>query len=1124
MLQLILGRSGYGKTHRLYQEIRAVLDKQTNTPVYLIVPEQASFETEKQLLQQFGAVDSQRVQVLSFTRMATTVFRDIGGIAGKRMDSTASLLLMHQALAAVEDRLSLFSRYAQTGDGVCELLDIVTECKQNALTADDLYAVADGLPHDMLRTKTEELALIFDAYDAMVAQASWIDPQDDLTVLAKRLPDCHLFDGAYLFFDDFKGFTGQELLVIEQLLAKTAAVTVTLCTDGSFSQTQPITGRFYTANRTVGKLQQLAHTHGVPIKPSIHLAENRRSADEYLRGVQDACFTADPLRFEQHGERVSLVCCKTPHQECDYAARTIRRLLRENGGFARDFTVVTRDLATYGGLLESALKREEIPFYTDSRQTVLVQPLITLIESALSVVQNRWNTTDLLRLCKTGLIGFSALSTAHLENYALLWNVRKSDWQAPFEKHPDGLDAAVTPETEQKLAYLNILRRRLTEPLVRFSRRLSGTCNGQEFATAVYRLLIEWRVPRLIRLQTARLQTQGELQAANEYSRIWDWTMDLLNTFASVLNGADLPFSRFADLFHAAVSKADLGVIPQTLDGVHIGSADRIRYTAPKTVIVVGANDGVFPQNPAGNSLLTDKERHRLISAGLGLSDDAESNAAEERYYAYMALAAPSERLIITYAEQNQNGTALPSSIVSTVHRILPTLDIIHPDPSEIESKNDAFAQFAASFGSDSPAHVSLQRVLSENERYRSQILALEQRDTTFTITDPKTATALFGEHLRLYPTQVETFYRCRFAYFCQYGIRIKPRKKAELNAAQAGQLAHYIMQTVLSKYVAEQFSDCTKERITNDTRVGVTAYIKEHLNGIADEDGRFANLIEQLSVLASSLLWRVVEELRSSQFVPVDYELPIGRFDENGEGVPPWILETPDGHTIQVRGTVDRVDVFKDGDKAFVRIIDYKTGDKQFDLSEVLEGMNLQMLIYLFSICENGQARYGQTTPAGVLYLPAKLPVVRVHRNITPEELNKKQLATMRMNGLLIDDVTILEAMEPKLEGLFIPVKTSSKGLSASSSLASLEQFGRLQKRIARLLTEMVTTLHCGEVAPLPVGGTQDGCQYCEFHDICGHEADDPVRTLVHHDLKTALQDLDTEEVISDGTTQLDS
>lgn len=1117
MLQLITGRSGAGKTHRLFADMHTLLTNDPAARLYLLVPEQASYENEKQLLTRFGDTLSQRVQVISFTRMADTVFRSIGGIAGRRMDATVSLLLMNRALAEVSDHLTLYRRHGDNGDPLQGLLSILSECKQCAVSPALLSQTALSLPKGILRTKTEELSLIFSAYDALAAQAALIDPQDDLTVLAKRLPECSLFDNTYWFIDGFKGFTGQEFAVLKTLLPRVARMTVTLCSDGIRADTDPAADRFFIANRTGNRLREMAYAAGVTVAKICHLTDNRRTGDKALQALEAGCYTAAAPVYDESAPAVQITPCADRAEECRYAARTIRRLLREQGGHCRDFTVVVRDLEAYGGMLETAFEREGLPCYTDKRDSILTQPLTTLMESALAVIVGGWDSADLLRLCKTGLVGFSALSTARLENYAFTWQLRGKAWQQPFENHPDGLGAAMDEAATHRLTHLNCLRKRLVEPLARLGTRLSGNRNGQEFAAALFQLLQELHVPRMIRFQAARLTACGEYAMAEQYGRLWDCLIDILDKFALALGTVTLPLKQLADLFHLAVSEVDLGVLPQTLDSVQIGCADRIRYTAPKTVLILGANEGVFPAYPVGGGMFTDRERRQLIRAGLPMADDADHQAAEERYYAYMAVAAPSEQLIVTYAQESGSEALLPSSLVETIRQILPHHTrncALCPDNTDTESKADAFERMTALWNENSSRAATLRRVFCDDPVYAPRMAALERTAAHFAFEEPATARRLFGEHLRLYPTQVETYYRCRFAYFCEYGIRIRPRKKAELNAAQAGSLAHYVMQTTLPVYVAQQWENCDSARILRDTEAAVNRYVEEQFGGLDDKSGRFANLIRQLTRLSAALLWRVVQELRESQFIPVDHELPIGRFDVEGNGVPPWILTTPDGTSIQVRGTVDRVDVLHRDGCAYVRIVDYKTGHKEFDLSEVLEGLNLQMLIYLFSICQGGQNRYGTTVPAGVLYLPAQLPVIKVDRNLAPEEMEKKRLATMRMNGLLLDDPEILKAMEADLGGVFIPAKMTAKGeLSAASSLATLSQFGRLQQRIARLLTDMVQTLHRGDIAALPVGGTQDGCRYCDYHDICGHEETDPVRSLEKRSLAEALQDLEADD-----------
>lgn len=1119
MLQLITGRSGSGKSQKIFENIGAVLHEQSEARIFLIVPEQASYENERYLLEKLGSSLSQRVQVLSFTRMAETVLRQLGGGWEKRMDQTVSMLLMSQAFSVVADHLQIFRRHCEKTECLEAVLSMYAECKQCGISARDLLQTSSSFSKGVLRSKTEELSLIFEAYETLVAQADKIDPLDDLTVLAKRLPESHLFDDAYIFVDGFNGFTGQEFSVLEQLLVCSRALTVSLCSDRDTENTDPAEDLFFTANRTAIRLRELAYKHHVSVAKILRLSKNKRTDDPALLALEKGCYAPIPQIYEEPTDSVQITPCSDRLEECRYAARTVRRLLRENGGYCRDFTIVVRHLDQYSGMLESALKREGLPFYIDERESILSQPLITLLESALSVVLKGWDTADILRLCKTGLVGFSAYSASQLENYAFIWNIHGKQWQAPFTKHPEGLGFPMDERAQNKLFYLNLLRRRIIEPLTRLQTRLSGNRNGQEFSTALWQFLQELRIPRMIRFQAARLKNIGEAPLAEHQSRLWDHITDLLNTFAVSLQNAVLPCTRFYELFHLAVSCADLGVIPQTLDGVRIGAANRIRYTHPKTVILLGANEGVFPSYPTTDGMLTDAERRKLISAGLPMTDDADHQAAEERYYAYTAVSAPSERLIVTYAHKGDGEPLLPSSLVENIKRILPAHAVgvaVDTAGTDTESRADAFSRMTRWWHEETVPAASFRRVFDQDPDYQDRMAALNRTSGQFAFQEPMVAKKLFGTNLHLSPSQVDTYHLCRFSYFCKYGIRLKPRRTAQLGSTEAGTLAHYVMQTLLPQYAESQWENCSKDRIFSDVKRVVAQYVQEYMEGISEEDSRFHNLIRQLTRLCSELMWRVVREFEQSRFVPVDYELPIGRCDTSGDGIAPWILTTPDGTTIQVSGKVDRVDVLEQEGKSYIRIVDYKTGQKTFDLSEVMEGINLQMLIYLFSICGDAQNRYQNPTPAGVLYLPAKLPVVRVERDLPAAELERKQLATMCMNGLLLDDPKILTAMEADLAGLFIPARATARGdLSKSSSLASLEQFGKIQHRIENLLIKMAQTLHDGDIAAVPADGITEGCRFCDFHDICGHEPDDPVRSIAHRDLKDLLQELEKEEEV---------
>lgn len=1110
MLQLITGRSGSGKTTEIYRQLKQRAAEEA--ALFLLVPEQASYENERLLLTELGPVLSQRVQVLSFTRMVNTVFREVGGLSGHRIDGTLSLLLISQALHSVADSLTLYRRHVDTPEYLQALAGMLTECKQCAITPELLEETAASLPDGLLRRKLTELSLIFGAYDALVTGAAFVDPQDDLTWLAKTLPRTHTFDGAYVYVDGFKGFTRQEQIVLERLLTRVAGLTVALCTDKVTPQKEQVFDRFSTASRTAVQLRDAAakaHIRTVTVK---QLTENHRTDDAALLALEAGCFTAGTPIFEESTTAVTVTPCDDRIDECRYAARLIRRLLREEGGYCRDFTIVTRDPNGYNDLLEAALRREGLPCCRDHREPVLTQPLITLVESALAAVTGGWDSGDVLRMVKTGLAGFSTTSASLLENYVFTWNIRGRQWTAPFTEHPDGLTAEADEHSERQLAYLNILRQRLAKPLASLSARLSGLSTGRQFADAIYTLLKDLRVARSVRLRVAKLDTDREHALADYQSRLWDYLMGLLDKFAVGLSDTRLPAARFAELFHLAVANDDLGTLPQGLDGVVVGSVDRIRYAQPKTVIVLGANEGILPAYPSTGGILTDYERQQLITAGLPMADSTDHQTAEERFYAYAAIAAPSERLIVTYRMRNGKDPAYASSLVSEIERLVPQHIKASPTDIGCESEEDAFSTLASRYRENSADAAAYRAVFSELPTYTGRLEAMRRLDKGFAFQSKQAAHDFFGDSMRLSPSQAEAFYQCRFAYFCNYGLNLKSRQIAEINPADAGTLTHNLMQSVLPGYCERGIQTVTREEIAADSSRFVTTYVETCMGGKESRNARFYALIKRLTMQCDLYLWRVVTELQQGRFMPADHELPIGRLDDNGNGVPAWDITLPNRSTMHIVGKIDRVDTYHRDGKTYLRVMDYKTGSKSFDIANVLAGLDVQLLMYLFALCATGRERYGDIVPSGIFYVPSNIPQLDIDSSSPAEQIEEQQLRSMQMTGLMLDDPDILRAMEADLGGIFIPTGVDAKGNQITEFLVSLEQFGILQRHIESLLSDMVALLHEGDIAALPKMRKYLPCDRCVYHDICGREAADPVTEISKCSVQEALADMEAD------------
>lgn len=1116
MLQLVLGRSGFGKTEWIHEQVAAWAQTAPG-PLYLLVPEQFSFESERALLQKLGPVPANRVQVISFTRLAETLCPPTGG---SRMDDTVRTLLMSEALTACTDQLILYRRHTADPDYIHCLLSLLTECKQSGISPAMLEETAAGLPYNALKHKTAELGLILSAYDALVEQA-YTDPLDDLAMLARHLQEHPFPPQTRVAVDSFNGFTQQELQILQLLIEQAEQVTVALCTD-TLEESPDSGSPFAPVSRTANRLVHMARNAHVPVASPVHLTKRYRTGDDALNRVEEQLFSpiAEPLVDATNA--VTLLSCDDIYAECEAAARLIRRQVRECGGHWRDFSIVVRRLEDYRGILDAALDKQGVAYYLDSRQNVMTDSLFALTAAALQAAGGEWSTDVLLRIAKTGLAGFSSHSVALLENYAFTWRITGSRWRREWTDHPDGLSVQADERSHERLHYLNILRSRLVAPLEKLAAALHRTpaLNGDAFARAVYQYLLDVRADRMLRLQVRQMQRAGEDAMADRLTRLWPLLIGMLDTFAHTLRQHPLPCGRLIALFQLVVSTADLGEIPQTLDGVQIGSADRIRFAHPKTVFVLGANEGVFPAYPAPGNLWSTADRQRLISAGLPLSDTGDDAILQERLYAYQALAAPSERLYVSFVRGNAAGeTLLPSLIVENIRRILPECAPLDTAAMAgyVESEQDALEQAARGWRQPDPLHASLKEVLFTREEWQPRLRMLrrvaEEKPAAFDSTDA--ARRFFGDDMRLSPSRVEQYHQCRFAYFCRYGLRVKPRRPADLDAAEFGTLAHYVMEQLLPGYTAQGFDKVRREQVAADTDRVVDAYTATYMGGTEGKPHRFLYLLERLKQVCFRLMWQVVRELRQSRFVPTDFELEIGHLSaDDAPRIDPMVLTLPDGARIRVQGKVDRVDVYEQDGVSYVRVIDYKTGSKQFRLSDVVEGINLQMLIYILSIWQNGGDRYGHVQPAGLLYLPAKLPVLKVERDTEGDELEREDTRAMRMNGLLLDHPDIVRAMETDAAGLFIPARlTAKEELARGSSVASLAQFGQLKKRVEKLLTDMAATLRQGDIAAIPACGAADACAYCDYKAVCGFETGQPVRFIAQQDAAAVWKDLAAEE-----------
>lgn len=1079
MLQFVLGRAGSGKTEYL----RKLLADRSLTGAggcVMLVPEQYSFETEKAMLRLAGPVRANAIHVYSFTRLAETVFRREGGTAGRRLSDGGRRILMSSAIAACEDQLDVYRNAAQSGRITDVMLTAVNEMKMCGILPEQLSQTAEQLGERGLGRKVRELALLYGTYEALV-EASYLDSRDDLTRLAEDLETSLFFQGCTVAVDSFEGFTAQEVRVLTQIMRRAENVVVSLCTDGL---DQGGTGLFALVERTRRRLTRAAEENGVKVVPHVLLTGAPRFQNENLKLLEAQLFCAEEALTSGDCGGVRVFEARDVFEEAEFVAATIRRLVEEKGWRYRDFSIICRSPERYYGCLDVALQKRSIPCFVSQPSKVDAEPAVRFALGAFEAVQSGFHTEDLLEMLKTGVSGFTAEEISDLENYAFLWKISGSAWKEEFTRHPQGFGKEFTEKDRRELLRLNELRVRLAAPLQRFASR-TRDASGEEISAAVYMLLSAYGMEENLPAYCRALEEAGEDGLAAKQVRVWELLMEILDQMRSILGSRKTSRERYYKLLKEVVGAEDVSEIPQTVDEVIFGTAEQVRQSSPKAAFLIGAVQGEFPLVPRSSGVFSDAERRELIALDLPLGDPLEQKTMEERYLAYSVACAPSEQLIVCWPRTADGEDKEPSELVSAVMGVFPSLrperDL--PDEYFANSREAAFSRMAARYGENSAEAAALRLLFQEDPDYRGRLEALERAagQRPAQVEDSGLARKLFGEDPFLSPTQIETFHSCRFKYFCRYGLNAKERRPAEVDVMQYGTLMHFLFEKVFREE-PEALARRSDEELEEQVRGLIREYAGENMGGLDLLSGREKYRLERMAASACKLIRHVQEELSQSEFVPAYFELGLGADRE----YPPLRIETGDGHTVTVGGTIDRVDVYhRPGDRDFVRVIDYKTGNKVFRLADVLYGLNMQMLVYLAALVESGQE-----FPAGILYMPAAEPSVSVDRGADEGEIQKKADRQMRMSGVVLSDDEVIRAMDAGAKGKFIPVILNKDGSPRqNSSVLDGEQLREVLDYSKKLIGAMGRELLRGSVEAKPHLKNQNACRYCPYGAVCGKE-----------------------------------
>jgi len=1091
MLKLILGRAGSGKTTKVLERI---CQNGQARPQVLMVPEQQSHEAERALCRMGGDGVSRYAEVLSFSRLANRVFQTAGGLGEEELDAGGRLLLMYRAVQSLSHQLTVYRRPSRRPAFLQSLLATVDELKSGCVPPELLVTVGQetgGAEGEKLR----DLGLICGAYQALSAQTA-LDPRDRLSRAAEKLKDCHWAGGKDLWLDGFTDFTPQQGEVLRRLMVQCESMIVTLTCD-HLEEDEDGTGIFSPARRTAAALLRLAKLEGIPCEVE-HLAGDCVGKTEPLRFLEKNLFAQNMEAPVDCGGSVALFRANNPRSEVEWAAARILRLVREEGFRFRDIGVVARNYGAYRDLVESVFPRYGIPVFSSAMTDILEKPVLALVTAALDTVAGGYAYDDVFRYLKTGLTDLPQEEGDLLENYVLKWDIRGSRWtqSKAWAWHPGGYGLPWEEEHRALAARVDAARRRVSAPLEVLRKNPLKTGRGQ--AVALYTFLEQIGLPDRLDDRVAELQRRGQPALAEEYRQLWEILCGGLEQCAALLGDHPMELEEFAPLFRLVLSQYDVGTIPVSLDRVTAGETTRQTGHQVKALILLGADDSSIPQAGSAPGLLSDDDRSLLASYGMELNSTARDLLYREMTTVYLTCARPSNRLLVSWPAQGPGGEERrPSFLAERLRLLFRDLEVSREEEWQGSFRLEAPLPALEQAGRDPAAR----RALEELPEYKEQVERLDRAARWERGSLSRGAVdRLYGRRVAMSASRMDKYKSCHFSYFMRYGLKAEPRKPAGFTAPEYGTFVHYVLEHVLQDEMFRQtslpdmeqtFDEEKKRRLGQLTRQAVDRYAAEELGGLESQSQRFQYLFRRLLRSVQAVVENVAEELLNSRFRPISFELGFGR----KEDLPPVEL-TVDDVTISISGFVDRVDGWVHDGRLYLRVVDYKTGRKSFDLTEVWNGLGLQMLLYLFTLEDKGESLYGLPVEgAGVLYLPARDAIVRGSRTMSDEAWRKAMDKELTRSGLVLDDPAVVEAMEAAGEEgyRFLPLKVSKRtGEITGDALASAERLGKLGRHIQKVLEEICRELARGDITADPFwrGPEKNACRYCDYAAACHFEA----------------------------------
>lgn len=1132
-LRFCFGPSGSGKSHRIYEEIMQRAAEEPGRNFLIIVPDQFTMQTQKDLVMRSDRDGILNIDVLSFGRLSHRILEEVGTKEMPVLDDTGKSLVLQKVAADLKEQLPAMGSLLHKQGYIHEVKSAISEFMQYGISTQDMdKLITSAQKRGALAMKLKDLKTLYRGFQDYIRD-HFITTEETLDVLRRSLSKSKILKGSVVVFDGFTGFTPIQNRLIQELM-RVCAETIVTVTIGVGEDPYKMDGEqklFHLSKKTVADLEKLAAE-----------AEVERGEDLFVKGGPNRFAKAPALHYlEQNlfryqyepyaGEQqeIHMFEALSPREEVHQTALYIRHLIREQGMTYRDIAVVIGDLEGYASYVETEFGQLEIPCFLDRTRGIVLNPMIEYIKSALQLYIKDFSYDTVFHFLRSGMADISREEIDELENYVIRTGARGyRTYSRLFTRRTEEMqgNAEGSEQAEEKtMERLNRIRQQFMDAVEIL--HMGSQEKAGDYVSHLYDFLEQNQVQQKLLNYQQQFEKEGDLSRAREYAQIYRLVMDLLDQVYELLGEEEISRQEFADILEAGFGEITVGTIPQNVDRIVVGDMERTRLKQVKVLFFLGVNDGNIPKNASKGGIISDMDREFLIESGTEMAPSPRQQMYIQRLYLYLNMTKPSEQLYLSYAKVNSEGKGIrPSYLIDTVRKLFPAMSVEYPQNrsrlEQIEGRQEGARYLAEEL------REYVEGTLPEEERqdfylmYRAYEADAAGRDLLTRAAFRRyresglsriVARALYGQQLENSVSRLETYAACACRHFLQYGLSLQEREEFGFEASDMGTVYHAVLENFAGKLAESNLTwwDFTEDFAAKAVKESVEAYAATYGETVLYSSARNEYAITRMSRILTRTVLTLQKHLKQGSFQPDDYELSF-RFAEDLDSIH---VDLSEDEKMHLQGRIDRIDVSEDTEHVYVKVIDYKSGNRKFDLAALYYGLQLQLVVYMNAAMEMESRKHPdkEIVPAALLYYHIDDPTIETPVELTDEQINEQILAKLRMNGVVNSDPEVVERLDRYMQdkSVVIPVEKKKDGsFSARSGVLSREEMQMISSYVDAKIRSIGREILDGKIAANPYEkGNEEACTYCAYKKVCGFDGSIPGYE------KRQLEDLDKQALM---------